>query len=51
MFACSVIPTRNSFVREISADEMNMAQKFTGVAIFHDFESWAKMQDWSALHV
>jgi hypothetical protein len=31
---------------------MNMAQKLTAVVpAFHDFESWAKTQDWSALHV
>jgi hypothetical protein len=31
---------------------MNMAQKLTVVvAAFHDLESWAKRQNWSALHV
>jgi hypothetical protein len=49
---CSVILTRNSFVREISEDEMNMAQNLTTVGVaFYDFESCAKTQDWSALHV
>jgi hypothetical protein len=51
MFALLIIPTRNSFV-EILEDEMSMAQKLTVVvATFHDFESWAETQDWSALHV
>jgi hypothetical protein len=31
---------------------MNMAQNLTvAVATSHQFESWAKTQDWSALHV
>jgi hypothetical protein len=40
------------FVREILEDEINMAQNLTvTVAAFHEFQPWAKTQDWSALHV
>ena len=33
-----------------TADRAALHHEFPGV-VFHDFESWAKTQDWSALHV